>query len=373
MEELYAAGNLPDSPENLSYVVAKNGAFVIKETNMFRACARIEEIPERVFPEQKSHCTIKFPKLPYSIIGQSLAFFRQVFKDHAGEAMLLLTYDQEKGWGLLPPTTQDVTGGTVSYEIEGIPDAPVAGTIHSHCNMDAFFSGTDDQDDLGGSEGVHIVLGKIDSDCPEIVMGCVVGKERFAMDPREWIEDMNPSPEKVSKDMLQYFANNVQAWLRDRGLFDLVGVSVSSEGNSITINFEEKEPWKALEYPAAWLDTVEKKVYSYGKNYGFGYPGVYSGQPSPVKHIPKTTPDLKDNEKELFPDLEDIPEEELCGSCQVPSKDMSSCACGIDFCITCKTDHVQDCPYYSDEYVARAELTDDLYDWGEHYAPASPR
>jgi len=63
------------------------------------------------------------------------------------------------------------------------------GSSHSHNTMDAFFSGTDDQYELG-DPGLHIVVGKINVTNNEYVLEASVtaNKRRFIIDPNDVVE-----------------------------------------------------------------------------------------------------------------------------------------------------------------------------------------
>jgi hypothetical protein len=102
-------------------------------------------------------------RIPRDIFDQILAFFYKVMEvngDRALEAMAWICYNPEQGYHVLIPP-QTVGGASVSYDWSCVP----AGTsiivdIHSHNNMNAFFSGTDDRDD-GGNISFSGVVGQM--------------------------------------------------------------------------------------------------------------------------------------------------------------------------------------------------------------------
>ncbi|MDD5600013.1 MAG: hypothetical protein PHV82_18860, partial [Victivallaceae bacterium] len=84
---------------------------------------------------------------------------------------------------------QEVSTAKLDYKVPKLTG--LAGTIHSHGNMDAFFSGTDHRD-VAGFDGVHIVLGKIDHNLPRIKTGVYVNGRLFEFEPETLIDGIPP-------------------------------------------------------------------------------------------------------------------------------------------------------------------------------------
>jgi hypothetical protein len=91
-------------------------------------------------------------RIPRGIFDQILAFFYKVMEvngDRALEAMAWICYNPEQGYHVIVPP-QTVGGASVSYDWSCVPaGTSIVVDIHSHNNMNAFFSGTDDRDDSG--------------------------------------------------------------------------------------------------------------------------------------------------------------------------------------------------------------------------------
>jgi len=186
-----------DEIEKPSYIVAKNGFFIAKENKIFKSCVQVKSIPE--FSDQQSKLVMKIGKIPYHIIEDSLKFFRAVFNKYASEASLFITHNEEdKTWGILVPK-QEVSACGVDYET-GVMDGrkDIYGTIHSHCNMSAFHSGTDDKDE-NNFDGIHLTLGEISSNDFEIAASVTSNSTRFKFEPEDIIEGIIKKEKEIGE------------------------------------------------------------------------------------------------------------------------------------------------------------------------------
>lgn len=147
-------------------------------------------------------------KIPASILWECLAWFRKVNEKHSSEAQARLGYNPETGewcWVAFP---QYVVAGLYSKEIpaDELTDEQnamrlratremaeggfmEAGTIHSHCDAGAFASGTDDKDEIS-QNGVHITLGHITSEQPEIHGRVVFRKIKYPIHWADWLDEV---------------------------------------------------------------------------------------------------------------------------------------------------------------------------------------
>ena len=123
------------------------------------------------FPKLDS-ASLKFrgKKMPIKIWGSVVAFMVDSFNVHGEEAQLNLMFNvktQEwKPW-VFPQfmmgmhTEADTEDPEFDKQRDEFgPDWVVGGTVHHHCALAAFASGTDNKDELD-KDGVHITLGKM--------------------------------------------------------------------------------------------------------------------------------------------------------------------------------------------------------------------
>lgn len=178
---------LPET--GIYYVVAKDGLYMRTDRNFGSALVKVEEIPHlAAAPTQAS---FNLPKIPATIIGQALMFFREVFVEYKTESYLTLLYSKKLGQYRLWCPKQEVSYSSVSYDrTDSVPveernymgsDGPGwqnVGTIHSHCDFSAFHSGTDEFDE-STFDGIHITLGHVNRNDFSIVASIAINDNRF--------------------------------------------------------------------------------------------------------------------------------------------------------------------------------------------------
>jgi len=151
-------------------------------------------------------------KIPKELFDQILAFFYGVMKkngDKALEAMAWICYSQERGYHIIIPD-QQISAASVRYDWSSVP----AGTsiivdIHSHNNMNAFFSGTDNNDDRANISFSGVV-GKMNQTVPETVWRFNYQDRKFEAKfedifdvapvevPDEWLDKVEVSTPRIT-------------------------------------------------------------------------------------------------------------------------------------------------------------------------------
>lgn len=109
-------------------------------------------------------------KVPYWCFEAAHRFFLDVMEELNApqEALIHVLWNPEQGYHMGVPT-QTVSGASVSHNYDDLDkDSAIVLDIHSHNNMGAFFSSTDDRND---DQHVSIsgVFGKLNSNVPERV------------------------------------------------------------------------------------------------------------------------------------------------------------------------------------------------------------
>ena len=186
---LKSGEEVKDTP---AYIIGRNGFYLRKSTGLYECTVKVPELPE--YPEVKESVAWTAAKLPWELIEQALDFFRAVYMKYQAEAIVLITYENGV-WGLSVPR-QIVKSAHLRYK--SVDKVTPAGTIHSHCNMGAFFSSTDDGD-VANFDGLHIVLGRISLPFPEIASAVYINGRMFECRPQDIISDMPGHSEGKSK------------------------------------------------------------------------------------------------------------------------------------------------------------------------------
>ncbi len=159
----------------------------------------------------------KLPKISWQLVHKMDVFFREAFKKHGTESIVMLTYDRDalesenpcSGWDFyVPPQTN--TNVNCDYElseilkhIDNMPgNVELVGTAHSHPEMSAYFSPTDEHDQAT-FEGIHITYGwkkgsKVGE--TEYKIGATMNQAEWPIDVVDWFE-VPPIPEQTLADI----------------------------------------------------------------------------------------------------------------------------------------------------------------------------
>jgi PRTRC genetic system protein A len=187
------------------YLLAANGAFLVKKTPLFDSITRADDVVP--LKTQRPAITFHFPKLPHRLLERVLGFFTQVYRRWDGEAVALLYYSparQQFRVEVPPQTVQRYrtsqgwrTEGKVQYgSVSRAEGFLKLGDAHSHGDSPAFFSSTDDRDD--GEDGLRMVIGRLNRETPDVCVSFMANGTRFRLDPDEVFEDRSRPVRLVS-------------------------------------------------------------------------------------------------------------------------------------------------------------------------------
>jgi len=151
----------------------------------------------------------KGAKIPHKLWQTCLAFLKWTYDKYKSEATMRLAYNREsRKWAaiVLP---QEICGGLTAQEFDehdNLEEAEEAvrkhgftymGTIHHHCGVSAFQSGTDLDDELTQGSGVHFTVGFLNRDHFDLDVRVVVAGFNY---PHQKIEDWIDSSNKNRLD-----------------------------------------------------------------------------------------------------------------------------------------------------------------------------
>ncbi len=188
--------------------------YQLRKTGMGEIVTPIYSIPEADTVE--AGFTPAFPRVPWSIINEVVAFFRcyALLQDSPMEVLVQIFWDTQEERHVVAVPRQSVNTVAVHATMD---DQDYLGAderyvlcmdIHSHDTMRAFFSAEDDQDEC--DDGVYLVMGRLDRYFPEIKARVCNGGvfadiapdvvlEPFGMQfPKDWCGNVSPCP--VDKD-----------------------------------------------------------------------------------------------------------------------------------------------------------------------------
>jgi len=188
-------------PENESvfYLLSRDGLFLCRNHDYFRSSVPAKRAPSELAAHGK-HIRLNYPKLPRLLFEQVVGFFERIADLHSAEAAALIVHDTRSGEvGVLIPDqvatvsrswwSQHLYPLDVRYEVPDLPPHLVPiGDIHCHVDGPAYASYTDVQDEVH-RPGVHMVVGRIHREPPELHIEVTVDGHRFLVeDHRQVIE-----------------------------------------------------------------------------------------------------------------------------------------------------------------------------------------
>lgn len=152
------------------YVMAANGIFYEQHDDLFHGCDRIHEFYRAVnfgqmqLLEHKPFFVPKFPIIPSYLISMCLGFFKAVEDKTDCECGLVLLYDPDTQLYQWCCPEQEISKWDLKFETP-IPGKDYDerlihfGDVHLHPGMSAYHSGTDHDDEMTASDGLHLVVG----------------------------------------------------------------------------------------------------------------------------------------------------------------------------------------------------------------------
>jgi hypothetical protein len=185
--------------ERLFYLVAREGLFICRDTEFFRSCVPAPRGPSAL-QSQRPLLEPRFPRIPRELFEQAVGFFDRIAELHGSEAAAIWVWDrrERRVRMVVPEQTATVYRAWDGYRspigVHYYPptDLPAHwipfGDVHSHVDGAAYASGTDKHDEEHGA-GLHIVVGRISHEPPEIHVEAVADGERFRLAPGDVIED----------------------------------------------------------------------------------------------------------------------------------------------------------------------------------------
>jgi len=153
----YGRATEPGGP--LIYVVAGTGVYAAYATPFYAARVRVAAIPPGLdlgLDLVEDGVALRVPRVPAALLHRIVAEALAIARASGHEALWQVRWDDGAGWSVARPA-QDTTPGHVGYVPDG--DPAVLLTVHSHGRHRAYWSGTDDADELGC--GFNAVVGDL--------------------------------------------------------------------------------------------------------------------------------------------------------------------------------------------------------------------
>jgi PRTRC genetic system protein A len=162
----YSIGMPEKLEKKVNYVLAGNGGVEIRENEIGTFSAVTQKVPG--LEPVKQGLRMKLPKIPLQILLQIISFFKDVNMRYGTEAMIQIFWDRQKKEYFAFCPKQEVGGASVDFKRDEEKEKRylLVADMHSHNEMSAFFSGTDDRDEK--ETRLFGVIGNIRDPLPDI-------------------------------------------------------------------------------------------------------------------------------------------------------------------------------------------------------------
>lgn len=145
------------------YILAGNGLFIRAETCFFEAILPLAACTVRGLAPLRRCFRLKVARIPARLLDTILTDARRARRPDSGLNEVLYQFHHHGQTVQVKKPAQHATAVTVLAA--GVDDERILCDLHSHGNMHAFFSRTDDADEQGAK--VYAVIGKLDT-APEM-------------------------------------------------------------------------------------------------------------------------------------------------------------------------------------------------------------
>lgn len=165
----------PPPPDTARFLAASNGIYIQAST---QAVVATHQIAECSLPYGSATNEVRLVggRIPRSLLDEATTLARASLPNEwAGLILWDMSSGQYRLW--TPPANQSrATPGSCHYSVDAVDPSTIVVDLHSHGRMKAFFSATDDRDDLASPTRAFIsmVLGRLHFEEPSICARLVI-------------------------------------------------------------------------------------------------------------------------------------------------------------------------------------------------------
>jgi PRTRC genetic system protein A len=151
-----------------NYVIGEDGMYLIVKNKIGKFVTRANKIPFVTSTPREGFQMNLERKIPYDFLLQTIAFFKQVIKDRGNAEAMIQVLQNPDGEYFIHVADQEVSGASVKFKRDAEFEKAnlLVLDIHSHNNMGAFWSGTDNHDEKEAR--MYGVIGSLRSDWPQM-------------------------------------------------------------------------------------------------------------------------------------------------------------------------------------------------------------
>lgn len=258
--------------EDTCYIIGKKGAYLKKTLDLISSLTPVDKIS--VLDDVPTYAEIRIPKIPVRMIANILGFFKAVYQKFKSESVVLLYYNKKKKSYKVFVPKQTVSYSGIDYKTDStVPDHLLVGSIHSHADFSAFHSGVDKGDEAK-FDGLHLTIGKVNSEFFEICGSIAINGMRVPIEPEDYVIGLE------SREYTTYFPHMF------RPNFEVVdGEKIYDKDVKTSLGYVLNASEKDYEFNQAWMDNVEEKVYEPPTGMFNGFGGHYIWKDGKLERI----------------------------------------------------------------------------------------
>jgi PRTRC genetic system protein A len=245
-------------PEKGNYfIVGRDGLYLHKDTGLVQAVVKVSQAS--FLEPVETWAKLSIPVIPEELTRQMVAFFSAIYEKQKTEAVLLLFFSEKEGKFQWLCPAQEVSSARASFDyFQRVEESyQLVGTAHSHANMGAFHSSTDEHDE-SGVDGLHITVGRLGEDNIDICSSLAVNGNRFNVEPKSVMQGVEDAQESVKSvaDRTRDSVDSVIDWA-------LPGV-LPFPAYRRNLGPRYHVDIQGVGFPAEWLERVEKSQFKFG-------------------------------------------------------------------------------------------------------------
>ena len=231
--------------DDILYIIGKEGIFLKKKVGIMESIAPVKSIS--ILESVESSAKLNIPKIPAVKFAKVVELFKDVHRRYSSECTAMIHYNNKKKRYRMEVPPQVVTGASVDYKSDvSYPNYDTIGTLHSHSFMGAFHSSTDKNDEED-RDGLHITIGKVGNEFPEISVEIVANGSRFKADPVDYIDGI---------ELVTWEEDRPWTTIDQLSNIENIPTKILKGGYKINV-----DPKKRM-FDRKWLDQIQKKTYT---------------------------------------------------------------------------------------------------------------
>lgn len=209
----YSVGMPKKFEKKINYVLAGNGGVEIRENEIGVFSAVTKKVPG--LDPIREGLLMKLPKIPFAILLQIMSFFKDINNRYGTEAIVQIYWDRQKKEYFCSCPRQEVSGASVDFKRDKEKEKRylLVADVHSHNEMGAFFSGTDDRDEK--EIRLFGVIGNIRDPLPDVQFRASSGNGSAEISledifetrreyPKSWFKQIKIKEFELDKDYPRY-------------------------------------------------------------------------------------------------------------------------------------------------------------------------